>query len=151
MRESMMKGKVNAIVYLIDTNVISEARKRAKANKGVRWFFRQAVEDESQMYLSVVTIGELRRGVELIRYRGDLRQARQLEKWLAALLDEFRDHILDINIDVAQLWGRLCVPHPQNSLDKQIAATAMIYGLTVVTRNDKDFTETGVAVLNPWQ
>ncbi len=146
-----MRKKVNEIVYLIDTNVISEVRRKTNANKGVRRFFRQAIEDESRMYLSVVTIGELRRSVELIRYRGDIRQANQLEDWLAALLDKYRDHILDINVDVAQLWGRLCTPHAQNSLDKQIAATAMIYGLTVVTRNDKDFTKTGVAVLNPWQ
>ena len=137
-------------MYLVDTNVISEARKKSKANKGVRAFFKQAVEDETQIFISVVTVGELRRGVELIRYRGDVRQANQLEKWLEALLTEYQDHILDINQDVAQLWGRLRVPHPENALDKQIAATALIYELTVVTRNHKDFIKTGVRVLNPF-
>ncbi|MFQ5643239.1 MAG: PIN domain-containing protein [Thiogranum sp.] len=72
-------------MYLVDTNVISEVRKRSKANTGVRAFFKQAIEDETRMFISVVTVGELRRGVESIRYRGDVRQANQLEKWLDLL------------------------------------------------------------------
>jgi hypothetical protein len=137
-------------VYLVDTNVISEVRKKSKANKGVRAFFKQVIDDEAQIFISVVTVGELRRGVELIRYRRDVRQANSLEKWLEVLLTEYQDHILDINQDIAQLWGRLRVPHPENALDKQIAATALIYELTVVTRNHKDFVKTGVRVLNPF-
>ena len=137
-------------MYLVDTNVISEARKKSKANTGVRAFFKQAIEDETLIFISVVTVGELRRGVESIRYRGDVRQANQLEKWLDNLMAEYQDHILDINQDIAQLWGRLRAPHPENALDKQIAATALIYELTVVTRNHKDFVKTGVRVLNPF-
>jgi predicted nucleic acid-binding protein len=137
-------------MYLVDTNVISEARKKSKANTGVRAFFKQAIEDETRIFISVVTVGELRRGVESIRYRGDVRQANQLEKWLEVLMAEYQDHILDINQDIAQLWGRLRAPHPENALDKQIAATALIYELTVVTRNHKDFVKTGVRVLNPF-
>ena len=137
-------------MYLVDTNVISEARKKSKANQGVRAFFRQVIADETPVFISAVTVGELRRGVELIRYRGDIRQANQLEKWLAVLLTDYQDHILDINPDIAQLWGRLRIPHPENALDKQIAATALIYELTVVTRNHKDFVKTGVHVLNPF-
>ena len=137
-------------MYLVDTNVISEARKKSKANTGVRAFFKQAIEDETLIFISVVTVGELRRGVESIRYRGDVRQANQLEKWLENLMAEYQDHILDINQDIAQLWGRLRAPHPENALDKQIAATALIYELTVVTRNHKDFVKTGVRVLNPF-
>ncbi len=137
-------------MYLIDTNVISEARKKATANVGVRRFFRQSNENQSKIFISVITVGELRRGVEMIRHRGDIRQANQLQKWLVAMLDEYQDHILDINRDIAQLWGHLRTPHPENALDKQIAATALIYDLTVVTRNQKDFDRTGVPVLNPW-
>jgi predicted nucleic acid-binding protein len=137
-------------MYLIDTNVISEVRKRSKANKGVRVFFKQVVEESARVYISVVTVGELRRGVEVIQHRGDTRQANQLGKWLDALLAEYQDHILNINQDIAQLWGRLRVPHPENALDKQIAATALIYDLTVVTRNHKDFSATGVRLLNPF-
>ncbi len=137
-------------MYLVDTNVISEVRKKSKANTGVRAFFKQAIEDETRLFISVVTVGELRRGVESIRHRGDVRQANQLEKWLEALMAEYQDHILDMNQDIAQLWGRLRAPHPENALDKQIAATALIYELTVVTRNHKDFVKTGVRVLNPF-
>jgi hypothetical protein len=137
-------------MYLVDTNVISEARKKTKANRGVRSFFKQVIEDETRVFMSVVSVGELRRGVESIRYRGDTRQANQLEKWLANLLVEYEDHILDINQDIAQLWGRLRAPHPENALDKQIAATALIYELSVVTRNHRDFVKTGVRVLNPF-
>jgi len=137
-------------MYLVDTNVISEARKKSKANTGVRAFFKQAIEDETWIFISVVSVGELRRGVESIRYRGDVRQANQLEKWLENLMAEYQDHILDINQDIAQLWGRLRASHPENALDKQIAATALIYELTVVTRNYKDFVKTGVRVLNPF-
>ena len=144
--------RINLIttMYLIDTNVISEARKKTKANIGVRRFFKQAVNDGSRIFISVVTVGELRRGVESIRHRGDIRQANQLEKWLELLLTDYQDHILDINTDIAQLWGHLRAPHPENALDKQIAATALIYELTVVTRNHKDFVKTSVPVLNPW-
>jgi len=136
---------------LIDTNVISESRKRSKADSGVQAFFKQVAEEDARVFISVVTVGELRRGVELIRHRGDRRQAAQLEKWLDQLLGDYEDRVLDITADIAQLWGRLRVPHPENALDKQIAATALIYDLTVVTRNHKDFSKTGVRLLNPFE
>ena len=138
-------------MYLIDTNVISESRKRSKADGGVRAFFKRVAKDDARVFISVVTVGELRRGVELIRHRGDRRQATQLEKWLDQLLQDYEDRVLDITTDIAQLWGRLRVPHPENALDKQIAATALIYDLTVVTRNHKDFSKTGVRLLNPFE
>ena len=138
-------------MYLIDTNVISESRKRSKADSGVQAFFKQVAEEDARVFISVVTVGELRRGVELIRHRGDRRQATQLEKWLDQLLGDYEDRVLDITAVIAQLWGRLRVPHPENALDKQIAATALIYDLTVVTRNYKDFSKTGVRLLNPFK
>lgn len=137
-------------MYLIDTNVISEARKRTKANRGVRQFFRWVIKERPPVFLSVITLGELRRGIELLRQRGDSRQAGRLEEWLEALLSEYQDFIWDIDTDIAQLWGRLRVPHPENALDKQMAATALIHDLTVVTRNEADFRKTGVRVLNPF-
>jgi predicted nucleic acid-binding protein len=100
------------------------------------------------VFLSVIRVGELRRGVELIRYRGDIPRARRVERWLVQLLQEFEDYILGIDSDVAQISGRLRVPHYENALDKLIAATALIHDLTVVTRNREDFSKTGVRVLD---
>ncbi len=138
-------------MYLVDTNVISEVRRRDRADKGVLSFFRNAAEDDVDLYLSVVTIGELRRGVEIIRHRGDKPQATRLENWLDGALREFGQNILAVDQEIGQLWGRLRVPHPEHLLDKLIAATALIHDLTVVTRNVDDFAGTGARVLNPFK
>ena len=137
-------------MYLIDTNVISESRKGRRADPGVSAFFRQAAMTETPLYISVVTVGELRRGVEIIRRRGDLEQAERLEAWLGEALTDYRDDILSLDVDIAQIWGRMRVPHPEHPLDKQIAATALAYNLTLVTRNTRDFQNTGVTLLNPF-
>jgi toxin FitB len=137
-------------VYLIDTNVIREARKKHNADAGVKAFFDEVAAEGTPLYLSAVTVGELRRGVELIRHRGDARQARLLETWLISLLEQYKDQVLPFDADAAQVWGRLRVPRPEHELDKQIAATALLYGLTVVTRNTSDFVGTGVALRNPF-
>ena len=97
-------------MYLLDTNVISELRKRTRANPGVQDFFKRVEADQTPVFLSVLTVGELRRGVELIRHRGDVAQAKRLERWLLSLLESYEDYILDIDSDIAQLWGRLRVP-----------------------------------------
>jgi hypothetical protein len=81
-------------MYLVDTNVISEARKGLRANPGVRAFFVQAMEEDWPHYLSAISIGELRRGVDLIRHRGDGRQADALEAWLTQLLQDYGDRVL---------------------------------------------------------
>jgi toxin FitB len=138
-------------MYLLDTNIISELRKRDRANPGIARFFRQIAEQEAISYLSVITIGELRRGVDIIQHRGDFTQAQSLETWLATILDRYAENILDFGQEEAQIWGRLRVPHPENALDKQIAATALVYDLTLVTRNVKDFAATGVTLLNPFE
>ena len=137
-------------MYLVDTNVVSEIRKGTRANVGVRDFFKRVAADQAPVFLSVVTVGELRRGVELIRYRGDTPQANRLERWLVNLLQHYEDYLLDIDSDIAQLWGRLRVPHHENALAKLIATTALIHNLTVVTGNHDDFAKTGVRVLDPF-
>jgi predicted nucleic acid-binding protein len=137
-------------VYLIDTDVVSEIRKEEKANPGVRQFFADADRDNIPIYLSVVTIGELRQGVESIRHRGDEPQARLLERWLEGVIDRFDDAILSFDQEAAEIWGRLRAPNRENPLDKQIAATALINDLTVVTRNSAHFAPTGVRLLNPF-
>lgn len=135
-------------MYLVDTNVISEARKGAKANSGVKKFFQETNADD--LYLSVQTIGEIRRGLENIRHRGDLPQTRKLEKWLELVVSGYADKILPFDEECAQVWGRLMSPHPEHPIDKQIAAIALIHDLTVVTRNVDDFHGTGVGIKNPF-
>jgi predicted nucleic acid-binding protein len=137
-------------VYLVDTDVISNARKRTRANPGVRLFLREAATQGSPLFLSAITIGELRQGVEAVRHRGDRAQAARLARWLDAVTNRYADAILSFDEEIAQLWGKLRVPHAENPLEKQIAATALMYGLTVVTRNVRHYEPTGVAVLNPF-
>jgi len=137
-------------MYLVDTGVISEARKGTKANPGVQGFFDQAIRNQTPLYLSAVTIGELRQGVESIRHRGDAPQALQLSRWLDRLIRDYANAILAFDSDAAQVWGRLRVPNPENPLDKQIAATALIHDLIVATRNTAHYARTGVSVVNPF-
>lgn len=135
-------------MYLLDTNVVSELRKGARANSGVKAFFSNLRAED--IYLSVQTIGELRRGVEHIRGRGDFAQADLLENWLTDLLNEHGRRILAFDVECAQVWGKLMSPNPQHPIDKQIAAIGLIYDLTVVTRNIADFGFAGVRLLNPF-
>ena len=137
-------------VYLVDTDVVSELRKKAKADRRVVQFFKDAAASNVPLYLAAVTVGELRRGVELIRHRGDLRQANLLDRWLDTVLTDYSENVLPFDADAAQVWGRLRVPHPENPLDKQIAATALLYDLIVVTRNTRHFASTGAKLFNPF-
>ena len=137
-------------MYLIDTNVISELRKRRSANAGVRQFFHDAARGKRALYLSAITIGELRRGVELIRHRGDLSQANRLETWLKQVVSGYARNILEFTATEAEVWGCLRVPRDEHAIDKQIAATALTYDLTLVTRNIEDFAGSGARLLNPF-
>lgn len=109
---------------------------------------QRTIDESVVVFLSVV--GELRRGVELIRHRGYKRQADQLEIWLNAVIDGYRECLLPLDEEAAQIWGKLRVPQLEHALDKQIAVTALLHDLTVVTRNKADFAPTGVRILNPF-
>ena len=139
-----------AAMFLLDTNVISEARKGNRADPGVRAFFTEIAQKQAPIYLSAITVGELRRGIDLIRHRGETIQAQRLEDWLSTVLNDYGESVLSFDADAAQLWGRLRVPAPEHAIDKQIAAIALLHDLTVVTRNTADFQETGVRLLNPF-
>lgn len=137
-------------MYLLDTDVVSEIRKAGNANPGVRAFFANASRETFELYLSAITIGELRQGVERIRHRGDTAQAKRLERWLLQVTTTYAKAILPFDEECAQVWGRLRVPNPENPLDQQIAATALIHDLAVVTRNTAHYAPTGVRLFNPF-
>ncbi len=135
-------------MFLIDTNVICEVRKGANANPAVRaWFLHHA---EQAQYLSVLTVGEIRRGVEQIRSK-DPAQARVFERLLTEIMEIFEKRILKIGLDEAEIWGRLSPTARLPDVDGLMAATAMARGLVIVTRNVKDFVRSGVEVVNPWE
>jgi predicted nucleic acid-binding protein len=135
------------VPYLIDTNVISELRKGERADPAlVAWFVEL---DEEDVYLSVLTLGEIRRGIESIRRR-DPEGAGALESWLARVSEAHRGRILDVDRAIAEEWGRLNVPDPLPVIDGLLAATAKVTGLTVATRNSDDFARTGVDFLDPF-
>jgi predicted nucleic acid-binding protein len=131
---------------LLDTNIVSELRKGDRADAGLRAWFAEA--DEESLYTSVLVVGELRRGIESIRRR-DVPSALALEHWLAALTDGFADRILPVDQAVADRWGRLNVPDPVPTVDGLLAATALVHGLTLVTRNTRDVSRTGAPLLDP--
>lgn len=133
--------------FLVDTNVISELRKRDRANAGVQAWFEAVREDE--VYLSVLVIGELRRGIERLRRRDD-RGAESLDLWLGTLLAVHGDRILPITHEVADLWGRTGLEQPLPVIDALLGATARVHGLAIVTRNERDLVRTGAHVLNPF-
>jgi toxin FitB len=130
-------------VFLLDTNVISEIRKGSRGNRGVQQFSEQINANKSPVYLAAATVGELRRGIELLSYRGDAPQADMLSRWLHHALTEYATGVIAFDEPCAQLWGRLMVPHVSSAVDKQIAATAIVHQLTLVTRNTRDFRTPG--------
>ena len=133
--------------FLIDTNVISELRKGARADAKVRdWF--QSVGD-GELYLSVLVIGELRQGVEGLRRR-DPPAAAKLDRWLHELVQRHADRTLPVDAAIADRWGRLNVPDLAPTIDGMLAATALVHSLTLVTRNTRDVRRTGVRYLDPF-
>lgn len=132
---------------LLDTNVVSELRKGNRAHPRLREWF-EGVE-ESDIHLSALVVGELRRGVELVRVR-DARQANALDRWLTRLAALHTDRILPIDRAVAEEWGRLSAKRSVSMADTLTAATALVHGLILVTRNVKDVAWTGVPWLNPF-
>lgn len=134
--------------YLVDTNVISEVRKGQRCHESVAAWWSTVAPEE--IFLSVLTIGEIRKGVESVRRR-DARSASTLEAWLLRLISHYRDQILAIELDIVEEWGWMSVPDPLPVIDGLIAATAKVRGLTLVTRNTADIARTGVDSFNPWQ
>ena len=138
-------------MYLLDTNVVSELRKirLGKADANVAGWADSV--DAAELFVSVITIMELELGVLSIERR-DAAQGTMLRAWLEAqVLPEFAERTLPIDTAVAQRCARLHVPDKRGERDALIAATALVHGMTVATRNVADFELTGVSIINPWQ
>ena len=134
--------------WLFDTNVLSELRKGDRCHPGVaRW--ADGISDESR-YTSVLVIGEIRRGIERLR-RKDVAQAKAIGRWLEQLRRAFPGRLLEVTEEVAEEWGRLDAQDPRPAIDRLLAATAKVHGLTLVTRNTVDFASMGVELLNPFE
>ncbi len=131
-------------MYLVDTNVISEARRGTR--EAVTWL-RSA--KPSTIYLSVLTLGEIMKGAAM-KERVDRRAAGNLAEWLQKLRRDHADRILAVTGDIAVEWGRIAAVRPRGDVDGLIAATAIVHGLILVTRNVADFNDTSVPIVNPW-
>jgi predicted nucleic acid-binding protein len=139
------------VTYLLDTNILSETRKRDPTPSVADWL---AATPSGWLHVSVLTLGEIGQGIARLRARGDQERASALEGWLRGLETGFADRVLPVTLPVASAWGRQNggrQGHPIPVIDALIAATARVHGMTVVTRNVKDFELAGVQVLNPFE
>ena len=149
LRQDPLEGSPGtSLSYLVDTNVLSELRKGSRGNENVRSWFSRVAEEE--LYLSVLVVGEIRRGVEVIRRR-DTRHAASLEHWLRRLIVDHAERLLPLDIAVAEEWGRLSAIRSASAIDTLLAATARVHGLTLATRNVRDVAWTGVDWINPFE
>jgi len=135
------------VIFLLDTNVISEIRKRDRAHPNVSLWVHQTPVRE--IGTSVVVLAEIRRGIELKR-RNDVEQAEGLDRWFWRMRTRLGDRVLPVDEPIAEAWARLSVPDPLPLIDGLLAATAKVRGLTLVTRNIADVMRTGVSILDPF-
>jgi len=133
--------------YLLDTCTISELIKSSPNENVVNWI---STQNGADLHISAITVGEIRKGIELARPTA-YEFAIKLETWLNSLIGNYRTRIMPFDEKAAQVWGELMARHPQIALeDSQIAAIAMTNEMTVITRNEKDFSPLGVAFFNPF-
>jgi toxin FitB len=131
-------------MYLVDTNVVSEARRGSKP--AVAWL--RSV-DSASVHLSTLTLGEIMRGVAL-KQKSDPKAAGRLAEWLRKIRHDHADRILPVTNPISVEWGRIAAIRPRGDIDGLIAATAIVHDLILVTRNVADFEDTGASVVNPW-
>lgn len=137
-------------MYILDTNVISQFAKR-QPNSGVIAFMKKAKQEKSPLYLSVLTIGEINKGIAKLARHNDHQQSDRLKRWLEQLTVDFSDFLLPIDADTSVIWGEvLAATDDTNAIDKLIAATALQYDLTLITRNIDHVMDTGAKCANPF-
>lgn len=133
--------------YLVDTNVLSELRRKKPSARVVGWFEQRPA---TTLYLSVLTLGEIRKGIEQV---ADKKRRHLLQDWLEVDLPAFfTGRILPVDLSVADRWGRLLASSSRSlpAIDSLLAATALEHDMALVTRNEKDFTGLSLTVINPW-
>lgn len=133
--------------YLLDTDVLSQTHKARPDPRVIGWLTDTGTDT---LYLSALSVGEVRRGAVNLRDRGDLPQAKALERWVAGVIDAFSNRVLPVSLKIADAWGHLGMRRAPAPVDGLIAATAIVHGLTMVTRNVKHFGLTGVRMVNPF-
>lgn len=133
--------------YLIDTNIISEVRKGERCDSNVAAWYGSI--DDASLYLSVLVLGEVRKGIERARPK-DPGRARALEKWLSAVGEAFAGRILPVDEAVAEEWGRMNAKRPISTVDGLLAATAKVHRMTLAIRNTADVADLGAHVINPF-
>ena len=136
------------MTWLVDTNIISEVRKGPRCHPAVAAWW--ASVNERDLFLSTLTIGEIRKGVEGVRAR-DPDKARALELWLDGVVEAFGPRVLGVDAAVAESWGRISAIRSVPVVDALLAATASVNGLVLVTRNAADVAGLGVPILNPFE
>ena len=134
------------MTYLLHTNVLSEVRRPGRDPNVGRWL---ATTRPSDLFISVLTLGEIRCGIERLRPR-DAKQAAVFEAWLGEIEAGFDDRVLDIDGPIAQTWGRMGAMDPLPAVDGLLAATALTHGLVVVSRDTRLYERAGVPWLDPW-
>jgi len=136
------------VTWLLDTNILSEVRKGPRCHPNVAAWWAGVNDDE--IFLSVLTLGEIRQGIERVRPR-DPAKADALDRWLREVTVGFSGRIIGVDAAVAEAWGRLVVRRSVPAIDALLAATALVHGLTFVTRNTADVSGLGIATLNPFE
>jgi predicted nucleic acid-binding protein len=133
--------------YLLDTNVLSESQRPRPSEAVLAWLRSVRAEE---LWTSAIVVGELRKGVEMLRLR-DAARAGRLDEWLSVIVRTYGDRILPVTTEIAEEWGHLNTRHSLPALDGYLAATARMHGLTLVTRNVKDIERSGASWLDPFE
>jgi len=134
--------------FLLDTNILSELRKGARCNPNVaKWAEKESAQAH---YISVLSLGEIRKGIELLRKKSPA-DCIPLENWLQKLHSDYANCTIAITPEISERWGELSSRRSLPVIDSLIAATALEFGLALVTRNTKDFDDLGISIVNPFQ
>lgn len=134
------------MTFLLDTNVVSEPRRRKAESAVLTWLREQASET---LFISVLTVGEITAGAASLARRDPVADS-SLRSWFAGVRNRYGERVLPITEPIVEVWGRLQARRPLPIIDGLLAATALVHALTLVTRNEKDFADIGIPLLNPW-